>query len=254
MNIRLIWKAAGTLLAALLLPTLASAQKVEQYIDFELNLANNHLWRGIEVSDGLVTTSSIAVHDKHQHLRFGLWGGTNTQGNYKEFNYFAEFKHKEWKLALWDTYNFSPGADYNNKEFFNYSARTTGRFLDATLSHQGGARFPLSLSWSTILFGRDRNADNTANKYSTFIYASYPLFEDNVWRFDVGCGGTFALNRGGDDATFYSAHTGIIHVQLQATRQLRITDRFTLPVHVMMVWNPECDRAFFQIGTQLLKF
>ena len=43
-------------------------------LDFNLEIANNHLWRGIEVSDGLVMCSALAIHDKHEYMKFGLWG------------------------------------------------------------------------------------------------------------------------------------------------------------------------------------
>ena len=61
-------------------------------LDFNLEIANNHLWRGIEVSDGLVMCSALAIHDKHEYMKFGLWGGTNISGDYKEFNFFSEFR------------------------------------------------------------------------------------------------------------------------------------------------------------------
>ena len=62
----------------------AQAQKqtdVRDYVDFGLEIANNHLWRGIEVSDGLVMCADLAVHDKDGHFKVGLWSGTNTTGN-----------------------------------------------------------------------------------------------------------------------------------------------------------------------------
>lgn len=149
---------------------------------------------------------------------------------------------------------FLAGATYNNREFFNYSARTTGRFLDAQLAYQFGSRFPLRLLWSTIVFGRDRNAANTANKYSTFVYAEYPLYRQDGWNISAGCGGTFALQKGGDRSTFYSHRPGVIHVQLHAARQLPLTPHYSLPVHVTAVWNPEANRAFLQVGAQLLRF
>ena len=168
-------KVAGILLAALSLPLSAAKPYCPKWLDGDFHIANNHLWRGIEVSDGLVMTSSLSVHDRGEHIRFGLWGGTNTSGDYKEFNQFLELRWKRFKLAFWDTYNFSPGATYNNREFFNYSAATTGRFLDAIVSYQCGASFPLRLQASTILFGRDRDAENRKNRYSSYVYAEYPL-------------------------------------------------------------------------------
>ena len=247
-------KVAGILLAALSLPLSATNPYCPKWLDGDFHIANNHLWRGIEVSDGLVMTSSLSVHDRGEHIRFGLWGGTNTSGDYKEFNQFLELRWKRLKLAFWDTYNFSPGATYNNREFFNYSAATTGRFLDAIVSYQCGASFPLRLQASTILFGRDRDAENRKNRYSSYVYAEYPLLAQSDWHIAVGCGGTFTLRASDDSATFYSDRPGVIHVELRVDYQLPLTASYTLPLHATAVWNPVCDRAFFQVGAQLLSF
>lgn len=246
-------RTASVLLVVLSLSYTAFAQPLAGLLDFEMNVANNHLWRGIEVSDGMVMASTVAIHDTKRKVRVGLWGGANATGDYKEFNYFAELTHKGWKLALWDTYNFSPDVMYNNREFFNYSARSTGRFLDATLSYRFNGKTPLMLSWSTILFGRDRNADNTSNKYSTFVYISYPFYKSKCWLLEVGGGGAFALNHS-DGTTFYSKRPGIIHVQLCIQRNVQITSGYAIPLYATMMWNPECNRAFFQIGAQLFSF
>ncbi|MGM9657279.1 MAG: hypothetical protein ACI3ZA_08935 [Alloprevotella sp.] len=243
---------AAAMFAAFASALAVSAEGEYEAIGLKVNVANNHLWRGIEVSDGLVLTASLGIHDKKDRLHFGLWGGTNTSGKYKEMNYFAEMKHGGWKLALWDIYNFSPGAEYNNREYFNYSARSTGRFLDAILSYTFPKKFPLTVSWSTVVFGRDRNETNSANKYSTFVYAEYPFTIKEKWRLLLGGGGAFALNKAGSPSTFYSTRPGIVHVEMRLERTLKITKRYSLPLHVSAVWNPECNRAYLQIAATVL--
>lgn len=233
-------------------------KRVIDYVDFNLEIANNHLWRGIEVSDGLVFCTDFGIHDKNEHFKFGFWGGTNTSGNYKEFNFYGEIKASGWKLALWDTYNYSPAADYNYREFFNYSAHSTGRFLDAILTYNFAhltPKIPLTLSWSTIVFGRDRWSDNSSNRYSCYLSAEYVIFQNNVWSFDAGVGGTFTLaSKEGNSSTFYSNKAGLIHLQLRAQRNIRITHNYTLPVFACAVFNPVMDRAFFQIGAKIFSF
>lgn len=101
----------------------------------------------MEVSDGIVLLTDLSYTMANDHVTVGLWGGCNSEGSYKEFNHYLNLKAGGWGFALWDTYNFSPGASYNNKEYWNYSAHTTGRFLDATLSYQfQDEKFPLLLS------------------------------------------------------------------------------------------------------------
>lgn len=229
------------------------SMQVNAQLHWNAIVQNMHLWRGIEVADGMVFTTDVSITDPKGYFRLGLWGGTNTQGSYKEFNYYASFRYKGFSLSLWDTYNFSPGALYNNKQFFNYKAHDTGRFLDAIVSYRFGAEFPLLLSWSTVIFGRDRNRDNTANKYSTFCYAEYPIYRKDKWQVDIGIGGAFALNKSGDSSHFYGNTSGIVHTTLKMTRNLNI-GKWTIPVFVCALWNPQCNRAFLQLGAQLFSF
>ena len=131
------------------------------------------------------------------HLNAGLWGGTNTSGKYKEFDYHVSFMHQGFTLAVWDIFNFSPGASYDNKDFFNYDAHTTGRFLDVTARYNFAAlsaKVPLTLSWSTVVFGRDRGLTNDHNIYSTWVYGEYRVWQNKDWAVDSGLCVNFALN------------------------------------------------------------
>ncbi len=234
------------LLLCLLLPISIHAQ-----VHFNTDIQNMHLWRGIQVANGLVVISNISITDVKSHFKIGLWGGTNTAGTYKEFNYYASYSHNGFSLSFCDTYNFSDGAAYNNKEFFNYSAHETGRFLDALASYRFQGKYPLLISWSTILFGRDRNISNTSNKYSSYYYAEYPVYKKDNWRVDLGIGGAFALKEGGDNAHFYGKHPGIIEVNLKISRNI-ILGNYTIPVSILSMWNPEENRANFQVALTLV--
>ncbi len=228
-------------------------------VNFALDLQNMHLWRGMEVADGMVLTSDLSFTDRQKRFCIGLWGGVNTQGTYKEFNYYASYTCKGLKLSLWDIYNFSPGVDYNNREVFNYKARETGRFWDATVSYQWSGKFPLSLSWSTVVFGRDRDRLNEKNRYSTFVYAEYPLWQKEQWDIRAGLGGAFALLPEKDETgktmqrNFYGDTAGIVHVNLKAVYRLRIA-QMKLPLTLLALWNPQSNQAYFQVGVRLLEF
>lgn len=220
-------------------------------IHLKANIQNNHLWRGMEVADGAVLLTDVSCNFAHEHLTVGLWGGTNTEGSYKEFNHYVSFQAKGFGLALWDTYNFSPGATYNNREYFNYSAHSTGRFLDCTASYRLPGRLPLLLSWSTILFGRDRSEDNQRQRYSTFCYAELPVVHNTEWQVETGIGGAFALHPTDGEAHFYGSSAGIVHLTLAVKRNLRLGN-YHLPVYVRGVWNPQSSQAYLQLGAEIL--
>lgn len=214
------------------------------------NIQNMHLWRGIEVADGLVITTDLYWATLDDQLKLGFWGGSNVNGTYKEFNYYASYSYKALSIALSDTYNFSPAATYNNTQFFNYDPSETGRFLDATIAYNFTRHIPLTLSYSTILFGRDRDTNNAHNIYSSFLYAEYQLYNKEQWQLDAGLGAAFALDSD-DGSHFYGEQAGVVHLATRATRNLDIGS-YQLPIFVCAMWNPMTDSAHLQLGVQLM--
>lgn len=71
-------------------------------LHLKANVQNNHLWRGMEVSDGIVLLTDLSYTMVNNHVTIGLWGGCNSEGSYKEFNHYLNFKAGGWGLALWD--------------------------------------------------------------------------------------------------------------------------------------------------------
>lgn len=227
---------------------------VHAQLHLNAKLQNNHLWRGMEVANGIVLLTDFSYTMADNHVTVGLWGGANSEGSYKEFNHYLSLKAGGWHLDLWDTYNFSPGATYNNKQYWNYSAHETGRFLDMTVGYRfDKKKIPLALSWSTVVFGRDRNSDNTQQKYSTFVYAECQLYNNNGWKVDTGVGGGFALNKAGEDAHFFGTKAGLVHISLRAGHDLKLGN-YTIPVYVNGVWNPQSNQSYFQLGAEIINF
>ena len=235
-----------------IISTIAVSLCTSAQIHLTANLQNNHLWRGQEVADGCVVLTDLGYTFLNGHATLGLWGGTNTEGSYKAFNHYVTLRGGGFEFCAMDTYNFSPDATYNNCQYFNYSAHETGRFLNCTLNYRfQKPRFPLLLSWSTIMFGRDRSADNTKQKYSTFVYAEYPIYSKEGWIVEAGVGGAFALNKADEKQNFYGDTSGIVHTQLKVSHDLRLGS-YTIPVHAMGLWNPQSQKAYFQIGAQII--
>lgn len=229
-------------------------------LHFSANLTNNHLWRGSEVSSGFVLEADANVGFFNDHFNLGLWGGFNTirgNGNYKEFDYYAKFQHSGFSVALWDIFNYSDEATYDNKDFFNYDPHTTGRFLDLTVGYNFGHAFPkvpLSLSWSTVIFGRDRGLTREHNIYSTYVYGEYRFWQNQDWAIDGGIGVNFALNNEDNTHTnFFGDHYGINTVSLKVTRQVKIGS-WHFPVYANAYFNPQAKKAFYQIGATVLSF
>ncbi|GET29947.1 hypothetical protein [Prolixibacter sp. SD074] len=116
-----------------------------------------HYWRGLKVTNGLMTGTSVGYFSNHFSL-YG-WGGLSIDGSYTEVTGIAKYTNKNYSLTLVDIDNFSglPKVDY-----FNYKAKETNHIVDLTAAYQ----FPfMSLSWSTVLYGNDRVVGTSTQRY-----------------------------------------------------------------------------------------
>lgn len=242
--------------------SLIAQEKKDIPVGFSFQLKNMHLWRGLQISNEATAAANLFVTDKNQMFTVGLWGGAGFTGKFKEFDYYASFQHKGFKLEVWDIYNFSKDADYNNREMFNYNARETGHFVDVTVGYTFQGGFPLSLSWSTVVFGRDRgnflgelHEDyNKRNLYSTYVAASYPILRDKFVDLDLGIAGAFALDPvEGTSQNFYAKSAGIVNVNFVVSKKLEF-GKYTLPISIMGMWNPANSEANMQVALDVLTF
>ena len=254
MNMKTIQKAAFALLLGMMSTTGFAQAKLHLSSGLELT----HLWRGLEVSKGLTFDNDISISDKNDHFRVDFWGGMQVSGDYKEFDYYASYNYGGFSAAVWDIFNFSDGIydDTRGTEkpyrIFNYDCHTTGHFLDAVISYNFGQKVPLTLSWSTIFAGRDRGAKNEQNLYSTFVQASYKVYEDNNFIVTPSVGGVFAMNpEEGTKATFYSKTAGVNDVRMNVTYKLKV-GKHSMPVTATAMWNPEANRGYFGASINLL--
>ncbi len=219
-----------------------------------ITMQNMHLWRGGEIADGFVVTTDVCYTDSLRRFKIGFWGGTNSTGDYKEFDYYVSVAIRpNLSVTIFDTYNFSTYATYNHHEFFNYKINDTGRFIDATVRYRLEGDYPLALSWATVIFGRDRDEESSANRYSTFCSAEYPIYSVGQWRIDLGVGAAFALNNIDDGANFYGSEAGVVETTLRVTNELQFRS-YTLPVSVTAMWNPQSSQAYLQLSATVLAF
>ena len=241
-------------LSLCLLPSLSLlAQDEEKYtpVDFSLQLKNMHLWRGLQVTNTALGAVDLHLKDKSNSFTAGLWGGAGFTGDYKEFDYYMSYSKSGFTVALWDIYNFSKDATYNNRQVFNYSARDTGHFIDISIAYRFQGSFPLNISWATVIFGRDRGVLNEKNLYSTYVSMDYPVLRGGIVDVDLGVAGAFALNpEDGTDAHFYAKDAGIVNINVTASKKLKFGN-YTLPVSVMGMFNPANNEANLQIALDI---
>ncbi len=224
-----------------------------QNLHSALQLRNSHLWRGLEVATGIIYTGNVELSGANFYG--GFWGGGDATGDYTEFNHYVGFHSVQSRLRfeLWDIYNFSPGANYNNREYFNYTASETGRFWDFRSFYVLSNQFPLEVSWNAIVFGRDRNTDNTGNRYSYFASLAYPFLRKDDLVVSGRIGYVDALRTMGERHNFFASRSGLSEVSLIISKQVPIGS-WRIPIGVWAMWNTVDQNAFLQFSVNVFSF
>lgn len=230
-----------------ILGTANYAQNKLEYnpVEVHLQFKSSYFSRGLTISDVPFIMVSANFISKDGNFKFGARGSNSFNGTYKQFDYFASYKYKKFRFLVYDIYNhstyFAPKAD-----LFDYNAATTRHFVDATIGYKFYEKFPLDISWSTVVFGRDRDAlpgevreegkdpvRNGKNRYSSYVQLSYPCQINDV-KFDFFLGGVFALTCEQD--TFFSNKPGIATFGFNATKVFKL-DNYTFPITASPIWN-----------------
>lgn len=235
-----------SIFASLFVLTTLNAQPNDRN-PFELGFQfqSSKTWRGLNISDEPFIQSKLSITNKQKTLALGVRGSNSFNGDYKQFDYFASYKLGKFNFSVWDIYNYSAYLK-PDPDIFDYSPETTRHFIDATIAYQVSNKFPLNISWSTIVFGRDRDVlpedalaksdkdpvRNGKNRYSTYVQLAYP-FKYDGFIIKPYIGGVFALN---SKNTFYSDNAGIATIGFNTYSKMKIGN-LNLPISVNPYWN-----------------
>lgn len=203
------------------------------------DLVSSYIWRGVpqEGSKGGTPNIQPSITYTNGIFSIGTWGSSSFSGQVKEVDLSAT-------LALSQTFSFAI-TDYNwnfNRTYFNYESHATDHIYEATLSYAGVAKFPLSVSVNTMFFGDDKNA-NGNNAYSSYVELGYPL-TPMVKLF----AGASLVN---SPMVYGNSSFAFINIGLRATKIVKVTDTFSLPVYGILGCNPQSGKAFLVAGITL---
>ncbi|WP_228377094.1 hypothetical protein [Chryseobacterium sp. FH2] len=106
-------------------------------LDFTVTLQNNHLWRGLIITDKPVVMGNLSYAlDKNKKWKTGIWGASALTDDkdgthYKEINYYVQYSNGRFYIGLWDLFNSrSINTEIASDDIFNYSNRRTAHIID----------------------------------------------------------------------------------------------------------------------------
>ena len=203
------------------------------------DLVSQYVWRGQDLG-GVSVQPTLGL--SYKGLSLSAWGsaGLSNPADTREFDLTLAYTIGGFNIGVTD-YWFNAGLDPLNR-YFAYAADCTNHVFEANVGYDFGFA---SLQWYTNFAGNDGLTPDEKRAYSSYVEVNVPFVLGGVdWTATAGAV-PFATD-------FYGVEGfGVVNVALTASKDIRITDSFSIPVFAQVAANPYSRDAFFVFGITL---
>lgn len=196
------------------------------------DIVSDYIWRGQNLGNAAVQP---ALGVSYKGVSLSAWGsvGIANASDTKEFDLTMGYTAGGFNVGVTD-YWFNTADKY-----FYYKNDVTAHVFEANVGYDFG---PASLQVYTNFAGADGLTDSGKRAYSTYVEAAAPFTLGGLdW--------TASLGVVPMKASFYGTEgVAITNITLKATKALKITDSFEVPVFAGITANPCAEKAYFVVG------
>ncbi len=206
-----------------------------------------------------------------------IWRGINLGGNTPSIQPYVEFSFaKGWAIGTWGAFSFGEQATQEvdlyltyttpndmfsfiltDYYFPDYSIRqgnffhlddSSGHVLELGASFNGTEKFPIAFAVYTNIIGADKKINDDGSQkneqsFSTYMEVSYATSVKTV---DLNFFAGYVLNNKG--GYYGSTDSSFINIGLTASKAIKITEHFSLPVDTSLIFNPDDENVFIVFG------
>ena len=203
------------------------------------DIVSSYIWRGQDLGSAAIQPT-LGVG--YKGLSLSAWGsyGIADPADTKEFDLTLAYSVGGFNIGITD-YWFNAGQDPEAR-YFKYDAHGTNHVFEATVGYDFGLA---SLQWYTNIAGNDGLNKDGKRAYSSYVEANVPFKLATVdWTATAG-----AI----PFATDFYGTTGfaVTNVALKATKEIKVTDSFSIPIFGQVVGNPCSQKAYLVLGFTL---
>lgn len=193
------------------------------------DLVSNYVWRGSSLS-GAAFQPSVGMEVAGFSL--GLWGSTDFEQAVNEFDWVAAYSISGFTIGVTD---YCGAATRQEDGTFPKYGNYDNHILEANAAFDFGEvcdKFALSISANVNLVNDD--------DHSTYIELGYPVKAGSV-------GLDFAVGLTPSEGA-YSDNFNLVNLSVKGTKEIKLSDSFSLPVFAQGVLNPYTEQAYLVFG------
>ena len=200
------------------------------------DIVSSYIWRGQDLGNvSLQPTMGVA----YKGVSLSAWGsvGLTETTDTKEFDLTLSYTTGRFNIGVTD-YWFNSGLDPQSR-YFKYDAHGTNHLFEANIGYDFGIA---SLQWYTNFAGNDGINNDGKRAYSSYLEANVPFrLICTDWNATVGAVpyATKAYEVNGFAVTDLS---------LRATKEIKVTESFSIPVFGQVTANPRSQKAYLIVG------
>ena len=203
------------------------------------DVVNQYIWRGQDLGNvSLQSTLGIG----YKGLSLTAWGsvGLSEPADTKEFDLTLAYTTGGFNIGITDYWFDRNGLDPEGR-YFKYDAHGTTHVFEANIGYDFG---PLSLQWFTNFSGNDYKKDGK-RAYSSYMEVVVPFKLATVdWTATAGAVPWATTSYGTNGFA-------VTNLSLKATKEIKVTETFSIPVFGQVVGNPCSQKAYLVFGFTL---
>ncbi|MCF0191644.1 MAG: hypothetical protein HUJ96_10330 [Marinilabiliaceae bacterium] len=195
------------------------------------DLVSRFVWRGMDQESGVSLQPSMSF-SWPCGLTLGAWGNSSiSRISLNEVDFTLEYEISGFKALFTDYYW---GGDF--------SSFSEDHYCELTLEYCFGEKFPLTMSWASMLFaGENGELDEYGDRmFSSYFNISYdfdikgvklsPSIGFNPWK------------------SQYDDDFSVMDIVLKVEKEVHINDSITLPVSAQLIVSPAMDKSYLVLG------
>ncbi len=217
-------------------PILMMAQQSGEF-DLGADMVTRYVWRGSDYSNSpnIQPFANYSIGG----FKAEVWTSFSITENYQEVDWVFSYEIQETFKVMLTDYFFPNGTNFNN-QYFDFSEENTEHIFEATLEFGGTPKFPVSASVNYNFYG----ADPDKSWYFELGYSG--ILKEFDYEIFVGAapGKGIYLPDGADEFS-------IVNVGFSLTKEIKMSEHFSLPVFGSLVLNPQAENIFFVFGITL---
>ena len=219
--------------------THAQDEKAKVETTVAADFVTNYIWRGLDCGN-ISVQPTLGIG--YKGLSLSAWGSVGfTSTDTKGFDLTLAYTTGGFNIGITD-YWFSVGGDDPENRYFKYNAHSTNHVFEANIGYDFGV---LSLQWFTNFAGNYGFNKSDKRAYSSYAEVAVPFkLATCDWTATAGVV-PFAT-------TFYRTEGfAVTNLALKATKEIKITDSFSVPIFGQVVVNPCLQKAYLVFGFTL---